>query len=227
MTTPEALKTLYAALGGEQAVTSMKTVDVLAAIAELYGGEGGRTIPEAISGIAANSSGLVKPTGTKSITANGSNIDVAAYAKANVNVPASAVVSGTKNITANGTNIDVTNYAAVDVAVQSTEYEGEIKIVNNLLHNDIIVRYYAPDGMREKTIAQGHEDTIPTLFVQVNDAMYSQGMIKISATGQSEALSITRNGSNTMQLGRVSDYVYFVYFNMYEKTGVLTVAPSA
>lgn len=64
----------------------------------------------------------VVPTGKKTITTNGTDIDVAEYATADVAVPASAVVSGTKNITANGTNIDVTEYAAVDVAVPATAY---------------------------------------------------------------------------------------------------------
>lgn len=59
------------------------------------------------------------PEGKISITANGTDIDVSAYALADVAVPASAVVSGTKSITANGTDIDVTNYAKVDVAVES------------------------------------------------------------------------------------------------------------
>ena len=58
---------------------------------------------------------LVTPTGTKSITANGENIDVAAYEKANVNVPNPS--TGTLDITANADNIDVTAYAAVNVSV--------------------------------------------------------------------------------------------------------------
>lgn len=59
------------------------------------------------------------PKGTKTITANGTGIDVKDYAAVDVAVPASAVVSGTKSITENGEGIDVTNYAAVDVAVPS------------------------------------------------------------------------------------------------------------
>lgn len=79
------------------------------------------------------------PTGTKSITANGTGIDVAAYATVDVNVPSSGggmviqdvvdtdggtirtitgvEISGTKTITENGTGIDVTQYANVDVNV--------------------------------------------------------------------------------------------------------------
>lgn len=55
---------------------------------------------------------LITPTGTKSITENGENIDVTAYAKANVNVPNPS--TGKVEIT--GTSeVDVTNYAAAQV----------------------------------------------------------------------------------------------------------------
>ena len=63
-----------------------------------------------------NVAGLV-PTGTKSITANGTGIDVTTYAAVDVNVPQGVFPSGTKSITSNGTGIDVTNYAAVNVNV--------------------------------------------------------------------------------------------------------------
>ena len=61
-----------------------------------------------------------KPAGTKSITENADNIDVALYEKVNVNVPIPpgyVKPTGTKNITANGSNIDVNNYAKVNVSV--------------------------------------------------------------------------------------------------------------
>lgn len=54
------------------------------------------------------------PTGTKSITENANNIDVADYAKANVNVPNPS--TGTLSVTENGT-ADVTDYASVSVNV--------------------------------------------------------------------------------------------------------------
>ena len=57
---------------------------------------------------------LITPTGTKSITENGTDIDVSQYAKVDVNVPNPS--TGSLEITANDT-YDVTNYAQVVVNV--------------------------------------------------------------------------------------------------------------
>lgn len=57
---------------------------------------------------------LITPTGTKTITENGENIDVAQYAKANVAVPAP---TGNVNITENGEGIDIAQYATATVNV--------------------------------------------------------------------------------------------------------------
>lgn len=57
---------------------------------------------------------LVEPTGTKSITENGENIDVSQYAAADVNVPNPSI--GTLEVDANGT-FDVASKASVSVNV--------------------------------------------------------------------------------------------------------------
>lgn len=57
---------------------------------------------------------LITPTGTKTITENGTDIDVTTYAKANVSV---AEPTGAISITENGENIDVKQYATANVAV--------------------------------------------------------------------------------------------------------------
>ena len=66
---------------------------------------------------------LITPTGTKSITANAENIDVAAYAKATVNVPNPS--TGKVEITGTA-EVDVTNYAAAQV-VDANLIAGNIK----------------------------------------------------------------------------------------------------
>lgn len=68
--------------------------------------------PSVIDGL---STGGITPTGTKTITTNGTH-DVTAYASASVNVPTGITPSGTKTITANGT-VDVTNFASALVNV--------------------------------------------------------------------------------------------------------------
>jgi len=55
---------------------------------------------------------LITPTGTKTITANGENIDVTEYAKATVNVPNPS--TGKVNITSTA-EVDVTAYASAQV----------------------------------------------------------------------------------------------------------------
>ena len=67
---------------------------------------------------------LITPTGTKSITENGTDIDVTTYAKANVSV---AEPTGSISITENGENIDVKQYATANVAVPNPS-TGKIEI---------------------------------------------------------------------------------------------------
>lgn len=90
-------------------------------------------IPTGTKSIAANGTGIdvkayekvdvavpgITPSGTLAIATNGSH-DVTNYATASVAVPASAVDSGTKAITANGNGQDVVGYAAVDVNVPNS-----------------------------------------------------------------------------------------------------------
>lgn len=66
---------------------------------------------------------LITPTGTKTITENGEDIDVTAYASANVNVPNPS--TGKLEITGTA-EVDVTNYAAAQV-VDANLIAGNIK----------------------------------------------------------------------------------------------------
>ena len=85
-------------------------------------------MPEAIQSI---SGGGITPTGTKSITENGT-YDVASFANAEVSVPTGITPTGTKqiNITANGTvTEDITAYAdaKISVNVVNQDYEDALE----------------------------------------------------------------------------------------------------
>lgn len=112
--------------------------------------------PTMIDGL--DTSGIT-PTGTKTITTNGSH-DVTAYATAQVIVPASGITpSGTKSITTNGTH-DVTDYASaqVNVPVPATQMvvlpitistdlgAGENKNQALVTGNDFVEQHYADEG---------------------------------------------------------------------------------
>ena len=102
-------------------------------------------VPTGTKSISANGTGIdvkayekvdvavpgITPSGTLAIATNGSH-DVTNYATASVAVPASAVDSGTKSITANGNGQDVVGYAAVNVNVpNSYAAADEGKVVSN------------------------------------------------------------------------------------------------
>ena len=57
---------------------------------------------------------LITPTGTKTITENGTNIDVASYAKADVAVPGP---TGNIVLSENAANVDIAQYATATVMV--------------------------------------------------------------------------------------------------------------
>lgn len=126
MTIVKTLKALYERLGGtpSDVANATRAVEVLNAIAALYGGASNAThIAKAIANIVAVASGLIKPSGTKSITANETGIDVANYVTADVNVPndntdlmdlISRHLSGTFTVPNGDNAIQIGNYAFCD-----------------------------------------------------------------------------------------------------------------
>lgn len=115
--------------------------------------------------------GYPEPTGTITITENGTGIDVKDYAEADVNVPGGGYPepTGTITITQNGTGIDVKDYAAADVEVPTyPEPTGTITITQNgtginvkdYAAADVAVPTYPePTGTKQISITQNGTTT--------------------------------------------------------------------
>lgn len=92
-----------------------------------------RDIEVSVSVGSGSGSAGITPTGTKTITANGTH-DVTNYATAEVDVEVGVFPSGTKEITEDGT-YDVTSYAAVnvDVPVQPTQFTNILSLATTIV----------------------------------------------------------------------------------------------
>lgn len=82
-----------------------------------------------------------QPAGKITISENGTNVNIAQYATADIAVPQGVFPAGTKLITENVTGEDVTNYAAVDVAVPGPSGTKQISITQNGTTTEDVTNY--------------------------------------------------------------------------------------
>ena len=141
----DCLKAVYMLIGGsEEDISSLSSISSL--IYEI--GEKGIVVPEGTLEISVNGDYDVTeyaqakvqtpvPTGTVEINANGTGIDVAQYATADIAVPQPN--GGKITLTQNATDVDIWNYETADVAVPQPT--GKITITDN--GTDIDVSQYA------------------------------------------------------------------------------------
>ena len=92
---------------------------------------------------------LITPTGTKNITENGTDIDVTAYASANVAVPGP---TGNVSITENGENIDIAQYATATVNVPNPS-TGKLEITGTA---EVDVTNYAAAQVVDANLIAGN-----------------------------------------------------------------------
>lgn len=126
----------YDDFSGGGVVQTLKELAVATGSARSVSDVDANSISGVLNFIAENGDDIVypEPTGTKSITKNGT-VDVKDYASAEVAVPASAVVDGSINITENGM-YDVTEKASAEVAVPaSAVVSGTKSITANGTHD--------------------------------------------------------------------------------------------
>ena len=124
------------------------------------------------------------PVGKKVITENGTNIDIAAYATADVQVPQGVFPTGTKDITMNGLS-DVTNYENVNVQVSPNV--GTKSIIENGTYN---ASSDSLDGYSQVTVNVSGGSPLPSnITMQI-----------VNVTADTETIEVTYDPTKTVGL---------------------------
>ena len=153
------------------------------------------SLSDVVTGIGNIPTGIT-PSGTLSIATNGTH-DVTNYASANVQVPASAVVSGTKSITANGNSQDVTSYKYVNVNVPNT-VSAAVVATFDVRSASSAYSFTRSSGYAYIVVAHTDDGTVGAYGI-INSA----GTIQ-SWQGSTDYFGLTRNSATSFTLSKKS-----------------------
>lgn len=188
--------------------------DIADAIRSKTGKTASMTPAEMVDEIESISGGGVTPTGTKEITANGTNIDVASYAYADVAVPNSyaagdegkvvsngALVSqSSSSATTNGT-VNTTLINSLTVAVPASAVDSGTKSITANGSNQDVVGYAAVDVAVPNSYSQSDEGKVVSngaLVAQSSDSVTQNGTVDttlinsltVNVSGGTPAISV-------------------------------------
>lgn len=192
---------------GGGVVKTLKELAVATGCAESVSDVDANSISGVLNFIAENGEDIVypEPTGTKSITENGT-VDVKDYASAEVAVPASAVVSGSLSIIENGT-YDVTDKASAEVNVASVDiWLGTMAITNNTnvnitVYNSVILSEGVLRTVGKGITAGATEEIGVLLQKSSNRKTFPRGDLRVNvpgATAQSVLTATKATGDNAL-----------------------------